>query len=78
MVIHSKSYELFYISNQQDHGTMGLCGTLGDDGDKQRKLSTLDQRKLSTFGISTSCLCMSICDPPVFVCVNEKVQKFIE
>ena len=55
--------------------TLGLWDS-GDDGDKQRKLSTLDQRKLSTFGIST--LCMSICDPPGVVCVNEKVQKFIE
>ena len=66
------SYSIFLIK----YKTMGLCGTLGDDGDKQRKLSTLDQRKLSTFGIST--LCMSICDPPGVVCVNEKVQKFIE
>ena len=70
------NYSIFPIK----YKTKGLCGTLGDDGDDQRKLSTLDERKLSSFGISTSCLCMSICEHPVVVCVcvNEKVQKFIE
>ena len=56
-MVNHMSYSIFPIK----YKTKGLWGTLGDDGDDQRKLSTLDQRKLSSFGISTSCLCMWLC-----------------